>query len=81
MVVKVVSEVRRQLEHVMRRLEPASYLPQSYRTLVTLNYFLFFYALRLIPFLGAPLGFLYASVVDAYYCFECVSLLCLLFPS
>ncbi|GAA5996200.1 EI24 domain-containing protein [Rhodotorula paludigena] len=43
---------------------------ESYRTLVTLNYFLFFYALRLIPFLGVPLGFLYASVVDAYYCFE-----------
>lgn len=47
--------------------------PQSYRTLVTLNYFLFFYALRMIPFLGALLSFLYASIVDAYYCFECVT--------
>ncbi|GAA6054547.1 hypothetical protein JCM3770_006022 [Rhodotorula araucariae] len=43
---------------------------ESYRALVTVNYFVFFYALRLIPFLGAPLSFLYASIVDAYYCFE-----------
>ncbi|BGP06034.1 Protein EI24 [Rhodotorula toruloides] len=43
---------------------------ESYRTLVTLNYFLFFYALRMIPLLGAPLSFAYASIVDAYYCFE-----------
>ncbi|GAA5881984.1 hypothetical protein JCM3774_002562 [Rhodotorula dairenensis] len=43
---------------------------ESYRTLVTLNYFLFFLALRLVPFLGAPASFLYASIVDAYYCFE-----------
>ncbi|KWU46560.1 hypothetical protein RHOSPDRAFT_15125 [Rhodotorula sp. JG-1b] len=42
----------------------------SYRTLVTLNYFLFFFALRLVPFLGSPISFLYASIVDAYYCFE-----------
>ncbi|GAA6009022.1 hypothetical protein JCM10207_004068 [Rhodosporidiobolus poonsookiae] len=48
----------------------AKLVAESYRTLVTLNYFLFFYALRLIPFLGAPLSFIYASVVDAYYCFE-----------
>lgn len=46
---------------------------QSYRTLVTVNYFVFFYALRLIPLLGAPLSFFYASVVDAYYCFECAA--------
>ncbi|GAA5971295.1 hypothetical protein JCM8115_005498 [Rhodotorula mucilaginosa] len=43
---------------------------ESYRTLVTLNYFLFFFALRLVPFLGSPISFLYASIVDAYYCFE-----------
>ncbi|GAA5848581.1 hypothetical protein JCM8547_004560 [Rhodosporidiobolus lusitaniae] len=48
----------------------AKLVSESYRTLVTLNYFAFFYALRLIPFLGAPLSFLYASMVDAYYCFE-----------
>ncbi|GAA5968220.1 hypothetical protein JCM11641_003776 [Rhodosporidiobolus odoratus] len=48
----------------------AKLVADSYRTLVTLNYFLFFYALRLIPFLGAPLSFIYASIVDAYYCFE-----------
>ncbi|BGP37939.1 hypothetical protein JCM10450v2_001876 [Rhodotorula kratochvilovae] len=43
---------------------------ESYRALVTVNYFVFFYTLRLIPFLGALLSFLFASVVDAYYCFE-----------
>ncbi|GAA6037092.1 hypothetical protein JCM8097_008726 [Rhodosporidiobolus ruineniae] len=48
----------------------AKLVSESYRTLVTVNYFVFFYALRLIPSLGAPLSFLYASVVDAYYCFE-----------
>lgn len=48
------------------------YSLQSYRTLVTLNYFLFFFANRLVPFLGSPISFLYASIVDAYYCFECV---------
>ncbi|BGP13869.1 hypothetical protein JCM10213_002507 [Rhodosporidiobolus nylandii] len=48
----------------------AKLVGESYRTLVTLNYFVFFYAIRLIPFLGAPLSFVYASIVDAYYCFE-----------
>ncbi|GAA5830329.1 hypothetical protein JCM11251_001309 [Rhodosporidiobolus azoricus] len=48
----------------------AKLVSESYRTLVTLNYFIFFYAIRLIPFLGAPLSFFYASIVDAYYCFE-----------
>ncbi|GAA5885459.1 hypothetical protein JCM6882_009627 [Rhodosporidiobolus microsporus] len=48
----------------------AKLVSESYRTLVTVNYFVFFYAIRLIPFLGAPLSFIYASIVDAYYCFE-----------
>ncbi|GAA5978132.1 hypothetical protein JCM10908_004240 [Rhodotorula pacifica] len=48
----------------------AKIVAESYRTLVTLTYFLFFYVIRLVPFLGAPISFLYASIVDAYYCFE-----------
>lgn len=45
-------------------------LSQSYRALVTVNYFLVILFLRFIPFFGAPIAFLYACVVDSYYCFE-----------
>ncbi|GAA6016566.1 hypothetical protein JCM11491_005998 [Sporobolomyces phaffii] len=45
-------------------------IAESYRTLVTVNYFAFFFALRLVPFVGPFLAFFYACIVDAYYCFE-----------
>ncbi|GAA5931242.1 EI24 domain-containing protein [Sporobolomyces koalae] len=48
----------------------AKLVAESYRTLVTLNYFAFFFALKTIPLVGGFLAFLYACIVDAYYCFE-----------
>ncbi|CEQ39739.1 SPOSA6832_01280 [Sporobolomyces salmonicolor] len=48
----------------------AKIVAESYRTLVTLNYFAFFLALRWIPFVGGLFAFLYACIIDAYYCFE-----------
>ncbi|GAA5910911.1 EI24 domain-containing protein [Sporobolomyces salmoneus] len=43
---------------------------ESYRTLVTINYFAVYFTLRMIPFVGGLFSFLYACIVDAYYCFE-----------
>lgn len=37
-----------------------------------LNYFAVVYILNLIPYAGPVLAFLYASIVDSYYCFESV---------
>ena len=37
---------------------------------MTVNYFAVIIALRYIPFLGAPISFLFASLVDSYYLFE-----------
>ncbi|GAA5968765.1 hypothetical protein JCM3765_000859 [Sporobolomyces pararoseus] len=48
----------------------AKLVAESYRTLVTLNYFAFFFALKMIPFIGGFFAFFYACIVDAYYCFE-----------
>ncbi|GAA5859283.1 hypothetical protein JCM1840_003833 [Sporobolomyces johnsonii] len=48
----------------------AKIVADSYRALVTLNYFAVFLALRWIPFVGGLLAFIYACIVDAYYCFE-----------
>jgi etoposide-induced 2.4 mRNA len=43
---------------------------QSYRALVTVNYFGVIFLLRYIPYVGPILSFLYACIVDSYYAFE-----------
>lgn len=43
---------------------------QSYKALVLLNYFVVVYLFSWIPFIGGPISFLYACIVDSYYCYE-----------
>ncbi|KAM0755327.1 hypothetical protein T439DRAFT_320034 [Meredithblackwellia eburnea MCA 4105] len=48
----------------------ANLAAQSYKFLILLNYLLFTYLLSYVPFFGSPISFIYACVVDSYYCFE-----------
>ncbi|KAM0792279.1 hypothetical protein ACM66B_004970 [Microbotryomycetes sp. NB124-2] len=50
--------------------QTAKIVSESYRALVTANYFVVIMLLRFIPFLGPVISFLFACLVDSYYCFE-----------
>jgi hypothetical protein len=46
-----------------------SWVHQSYRALILLNYLVVMLAIKQVPYLGI-VGFTYASIVDAYYVYE-----------
>ncbi|KAK4058906.1 hypothetical protein OIO90_000352 [Microbotryomycetes sp. JL221] len=50
--------------------QTAKIVAESYRALVTVNYFVVVMLLRYIPFVGPIISFLFACMVDSYYCFE-----------